>query len=240
MEKSMSVLRRVLAAMATLAVASTTAFAQLPDYSKPKSALNPIGPYTGRDVPQPNLSNSNRVDATIRDGKMMLSLNDAIALALENNLDLAIARYNLNIADTDLLRTKAGGTPRGVSTGIVQGTPGGATTGGTAAGATGGGTGGTTTGAGGAGTGSGGLVTSTLGTVGSSLPSFDPFLAISQTQARSSTPLSNSIVTGVPEWNSNTGAAQFTYTQGFATGTNLQFGFSATRQATNARSWFQP
>jgi outer membrane protein len=240
MEKSMSVLRRVLAAMTTLAVASTTAFAQLPDYSKPKSALNPIAPYTGRDVPQPNLSNSNRVDATIRDGKMMLSLNDAIALALENNLDLAIARYNLNIADTDLLRTKAGGTPRGVSTGIVQGTPGGATTGGTSAGTTGGGTGGTSTGAGGAGTGTGGLVTSTLGTVGSSLPSFDPFLSGSLTLERSSTPLSNSVVTGVPQLNSNTGGGQFNYNQGFATGTNLQVGFSSNRQATNARSLFQP
>ena len=44
----------------------------------------------------------------MHDGKLYLSLNDAIALALENNLDIAIARYNLNIADTDMLRAKAG------------------------------------------------------------------------------------------------------------------------------------
>ena len=45
--------------------------------------------------------------------------------ALEDNLDLAIARYNLPIANTDILRTKAGGFFRGVNTGVVQGTPGG-------------------------------------------------------------------------------------------------------------------
>ena len=61
----------------------------------------------------------------IRDGQLYLSLKDAIDLALENNLDLAIARYNLPIANTDILRTQAGGFFRGVNTGVVQGTPGG-------------------------------------------------------------------------------------------------------------------
>ena len=98
----------------------------------------------------------------IRDGKLYLALKDAIALALENNLDLAIARYNLPIADTDLLRTKAGGFFRGVNTGVVQGTPGGGV-GGFGTGAPGAGAGGTTGGAGGAGAGASGLVQSTLG-----------------------------------------------------------------------------
>ena len=52
----------------------------------------------------------------VRDGKLQLSLKDAIRLALENNLDLAIARYNLPIANMDILRTKAGGVFRGVNT----------------------------------------------------------------------------------------------------------------------------
>ena len=60
-------------------------------------------------VPAPTLSNSPRLDQLIRDGKLYISLRDAISLALENNLDLAIARYNLPIANTDILRTKAGG-----------------------------------------------------------------------------------------------------------------------------------
>ena len=69
---------------------------------------NPIAPYTPRHVAPPNLANTARIDQLMHDGKLYLSMNDAIALALENNLDIAIARYNLNIADTDILRAKAG------------------------------------------------------------------------------------------------------------------------------------
>ena len=90
-----------------------------------------------------------RLDSLMRDGKLYLSLRDAIDLALENNLDLVIARYNLPIAQMDILRTQAGGQVRGVNTGVVQGTPGG----GLGASGAGGGAGGTTGGAGGAGSG---------------------------------------------------------------------------------------
>ena len=105
-------------------------------------------PVHSRSVPDPLLTNSPRLDQLIRDGKLQLSLKDAISLALENNLDLAIARYNMPIADADILRTKAGGTFLGVNTGVVQGTPGGGV-GGYGAGAPGAGAGGTTGGAGG-------------------------------------------------------------------------------------------
>src|SRR5207302_8391555 len=91
-------------------------------------------------------------------------------------LDIAIARYNLPIADTDILLANAGQSTRGVNTGLVQGTPGGGVggIGGTSAtGSQGGGAGGTTAVAGGAGTGTSGLVTSALG-AGSPIPSFDP------------------------------------------------------------------
>ena len=118
----------------------------------------------------PTWHNSKRLDQLIRDGKLYISLQDAIDLALENNLDLAIARYNLPIADTDILRTKAGGSFRGVNTGIVQGTPGGGV-GGFGAGAPGAGAGGTTGGAGGAGAGASGLVQSTLG-IGTNVSSY--------------------------------------------------------------------
>ena len=66
-----------------------------------------------------------RIDAVMHDGKLYLSLNDAIALALENNLDIAIARYTLNIADTDVLRARAGATILGTPLGTVLNTPGG-------------------------------------------------------------------------------------------------------------------
>src|SRR5215469_7318664 len=134
---------------------------------------NPIGPYTPRHVAPPNLANTARIDSLMRDGKLYLSLNDAIALALENNLDIAIARYNLNIADTDVLRARAGAATLGINTGVVQNTPGGGVGG--VGSQVGSGTGGTTLGAGGAGAGAGGLVGSTLG-FGPPLSSFDPIL----------------------------------------------------------------
>ena len=80
-----------------------------------------------------------------------MSLSDAVLLALENNFDIAIARINLDIADTDILRAQAGSGLRGVSTGLVTNTLGGSTSTITS----GGGPGGTT---GGAGPNSGGRV----------------------------------------------------------------------------------
>ena len=98
------------------------------DYTKGQSAFPKFWqPYMPRDVPKPNLTNSAMIDTIIKDGKMYLSLNDAVALALENNLDIAIQRYNLDTADTDILRTASGQAALGVNAGIVQGTPGGTT-----------------------------------------------------------------------------------------------------------------
>src|SRR6266513_2914906 len=98
------------------------------DYTKPVSHFpNPIAPYAPRHVAAPNLANTARIDQLMHDGKLYLSLDDAVALALENNLDIAIQRYNLNIADTDILRAKAGASALGVNSGLVSGTPGGGT-----------------------------------------------------------------------------------------------------------------
>src|SRR6266446_9136296 len=155
------------------------------NYSKPVSHFpNPIGPYTPRHLAAPNLANTARIDQFMHDGKLYLSLNDAIALALENNLDLAIARYNLNIADTDVLRAKAGGNILGVNAGVVLNTPGGGVGGiGATAGAS---TGGTSLGAGGIGGGTSGLVSSTLGQ-GPLITSFDPIFTSTLQLDRSKT-----------------------------------------------------
>ena len=100
--------------------------AKMGEYAKPRSHFpNPLAPYFSREVPGAKLENTPRIEQLLQNGKLMLSLNDAIALALENNLDLAIARYNFDIADTDILRTKAGAATRGVAACLVQGTPGG-------------------------------------------------------------------------------------------------------------------
>src|SRR5437899_5108255 len=160
----------------------------------PKSR-NPLKAYAADSVPEPALSNSPRLEQLVRDGKLYLSLKDAIDLALEDNLDLAIARYNLPIADTDILRTQAGGFFRGVNTGVVQGTPGGGV-GGFGTGAPGAGAGGTSSGAGGAGAGASGLVQSTLGT-GTPVSSYDPAINLNMGIEHQTLPLSNQAVNGV-------------------------------------------
>src|SRR5262249_15289627 len=77
------------------------------DYAKPTSHFPwIITPYMTRHVPDPVTVNTPRIDQVMHTGKIMLSLDDAIALALENNLDLAIARYNLDIAGTDMMLAK--------------------------------------------------------------------------------------------------------------------------------------
>src|SRR6266567_6623493 len=161
---------------------------------KMPSSRNPLSAYSPSQAPEPQLTNSSRLNQLIRDGKLYLSLKDAIQLALENNLDIAIARYNLPIADMDILRTKAGGVFRGVTAGVVQGTPGGGV-GGFGTGAPGAGAGGTTAGAGGAGAGASGLVQSTLG-VGTAVSSFDPLLNVSGGDEHQTTPLANRQIYG--------------------------------------------
>ena len=200
------------------------------NYSQPVSHFpNPIGPYSPRHVVAPDLANTARIDSLMHDGKVYLSLNDAIALALENNLDVAIARYNLNIADTDVLRAKAGANILGVNAGVVQNTPGGGVGGiGATAGAS---TGGTSLGAGGIGAGTNGLVSSTLG-LGPLITSFDPVITGTLQEDHSET-VSSSLFNGVPILAQNTGTVNFAYNQGFSWGTNLQVGFNNSRITSN-------
>jgi len=206
-----------------------------PHYSsvfKMPSSRNPLSAYSPSSTPEPELTNSPRLNQLIRDGKLYLSLKDAIRLAMENNLDIAIARYNLPIADMDILRTKAGGVFRGVNAGVVQGTPGGGV-GGFGTGAPGAGAGGTTAGAGGAGAGASGLVQSTLG-VGTAVPSYDPTIVASVGAEHQTTPLANQRIYGVPLLQLNTGQANFGFSQAFTTGSSISFEFNNNRQTTNS------
>src|SRR5271165_3025756 len=184
-------------AQATVPNAPVQAHIQTPPQLAVPHTWEPFGAYMPSTVPEPQLTNSPRLDQLIRDGKLYISLTDAISLAIENNLDVAIARYNLPIADTDILRTKAGGSFRGVNTGVVQGTPGGGV-GGFGTGAPGAGAGGTTGGAGGAGAGAAGLVQSTLG-VGAPVQSYDPAITGNMGIEHLTQPLSNIQLYGVPE-----------------------------------------
>src|SRR5262249_12722220 len=64
--------------------------------------------YEPRNAPAVSVSNSSRADALVRAGKMYLSLNDAIALALENNIDVESQRYNFLISDSQYRSSLAG------------------------------------------------------------------------------------------------------------------------------------
>ncbi|MGA8501421.1 MAG: TolC family protein [Candidatus Sulfotelmatobacter sp.] len=202
----------------------------LQDYSKPRSAFPHIlQPYQPQQVAQPNLGNSPRIDSLMRDGKIYLSIDDAVALALENNLDIDIARYNLNIADTDYLRAKSGANILGVNAGIVQNTPGGGVGG--LGGTVGSGTGGTTVAPSGVGTGTNGLVSSTLG-IGSNITSFDPIVT-STLQLDKDDTESTSVFSPVPVVGQNTYTANVAYTQGFQWGTSITAGFNNTHITSN-------
>src|SRR5215469_17054629 len=81
----------------------------------PRPFPNLIAPYTGMQIPSPSLSNSPKIEQLIHDGKLEISLQDSIELALQNSLDIVVARYNVWFADTDLLNTAGGGIGRGTA-----------------------------------------------------------------------------------------------------------------------------
>ncbi|HVW78242.1 MAG TPA: TolC family protein [Alloacidobacterium sp.] len=186
---------------------------------------NPFAPYMPSDVPPINLTNSPRLQNLERDGKLYISLHDAIALALENNLDLAYFRYNLPIAQADLLRTKAGGLANGVNTSIAQGTQGGAASSGLS--------GGGSSSSGVTAAGAGGLVTSTLGN-GANVSSFDPQLSIVGLVDHSSQVQVNTIQYGVPIYKQNTIEVESSYSQAFSLGTNFTVTDYGFRQTSNS------
>lgn len=196
------------------------------DFSKPAGHFlrNPIKMYMPTSIDKASFVNSVRLGDLVKDGKIYLSLADAIALAIENNYDIAIARYNLDIADTDLLRARTGAILRGVNTAVVTGTQGGATS----TLATGGGPGGTSGGSGGAGSGSGNLVLSTNG-AGPLPQNLDPYITSAIQFDRQRQP-STSFFTG---GTSSTNTYNFLIDQGFVTGTDLKFGFNNNYQTTS-------
>jgi outer membrane protein TolC len=220
----------VLFGLSVNATAQSTTNVSVP-FEMPKSS-NPFSAYSPSQVPEPRLTNSPLINQLIEDGKLNLSLQDAIRIGLEDNLDLAIARYNLPIADTDILRTQAGGVFRGVNTGVVQGTPGGGV-GGFGTGAPGAGAGGTTGGAGGAGAGAAGLVQSTLG-IGAPVSVYDPTIIATVGGQHQTLPLSDEAVYDVSLLRLNTGQANLSYSQAFSSGTSLLFQFNNNSQTANS------
>jgi outer membrane protein TolC len=183
---------------------------------------NPLARYMPSTVPPLNLQNSQRLHDLIQDGKLRISLQDAIALALENNLVLASFRYNFPIAQADLQRTKAGGAVNGVNTSVVSTTPSGF-------GASGGGGGSAAS----ATAGNGGLVTSTLG-AGAAVNPFDPLLIFSGYVQHTVTPEPNLSQVGVELYKVNNIEIQTQYQQYFPLGTELLVNYQGFRAANNS------
>jgi outer membrane protein len=198
------------------------------DYTRPHKIFPDfLKTWEPTTVDAPVSTNSERMQTLVHSGKIYLSLADAIVLGLENNYDIAIQRYNLDIADTDLLRARSGSSLLGVSSGLVQGTLGGSGT--TSASlSSGGGPGGTSTATGGAGAGSGGLVQSTNGS-GPTPEVLDPVLTGTIQLERTTSPQPTPFASGSSTLNQNTDTYNFNYNQGFITGTQLQVSFDNSR-----------
>ena len=185
----------------------------------------PFSPYMPSDAPPLDLANSPRLQNLIRDGKLYISLHDAIALAIENNLDLAYFRYNFPIAQTDYARTKAGGPVNGVNTAIVQ-----ASTQGGFGGGSGGG-GGASSGS--AAAGAGGIVHIDAGRR-NPVPSFDPFLNFRGFVDHNVTQEPNQSQIGVPIFKQNTIEGLVLFTQAFPMGTGVNINYEGQRLANNS------
>jgi outer membrane protein TolC len=199
------------------------------DYSRSHGFPRGFYPYTVPSLPGPRLDNSPRLQDLIVDGKLTLTLDDAIALALENNLEIAVTRYDLPIAQTDLLRAKGGGATRGVA-GSYQSTT-------LFSGSLGGGVGS----AGGVGSGgAGGVLGGGINRVGST-GCCDPNLYISYGWSNAITPLNYTVVSGVPIDTTHKESASAGYSQGFLTGTSLFVSESSSRLSSNTtKSIFNP
>jgi len=195
------------------------------DFSKPAGHLlgNPINMYRPTTIAKANFDNSVRLTNLVKDGKIYLSLSDAIALALENNYDIAIARYYLDIADTDLLRAKAGSGLRGVGATVLQNTLGGTSTTLSASGAPGGSVSGATTG-------TSGIVLSTDG-AGPTPENLDPVVGGAIQFERAESPQTTAFQ---PRAFTNTDSYNFTYNQGFVTGTAFNLAWNNSRTTTTS------
>lgn len=193
-------------------------------YTHQKWFPNIFDPYVNPSVPPLSLANSQLLNELIQNGTMHLSLQDAIALAIENNLDIAVARYNPQYAQIDKVRADSGQATRGIQGAFSSSA--------LFAGALGGGVGAASGGfvQGTAGSALGGVSVNRVSSVGS----FDPVVGFSAGWAYSASPLASSIVNGVSLLTGNTGEYNAFFGQEFPTGTSYDVTVGGARLSTNA------
>ena len=170
-------------------------------------------PFRARSVPPVNLANSPRLESLLRAGNLYLSAQDAVALAVENNLDIEVQRYGPLLAQEVLRRARAGGALRSVGVGVAAGPASVSLTGVTVTNI---GTAGTA----GAGISSGGGIVTQLGPP---ISSFDPTVTLYGNFAHATSPQSNTILTGTTALIQNSRSYQAQYLQAWDFGMTAQF-----------------
>jgi outer membrane protein TolC len=189
-------------------------------------------PYRAKELAPLNLANSGRLEDLVRGGSLYLSLQDAIALALENNLDIELQRLGPAIAEASLLRAQAGGLLRGVPPSVTQGPTSGQVTGGAQRGQASGITQSAAQQASAAQSGAGaGTVISQTGTV---VPNLDPVLTGFLRWGHFTNPQTNSFVTGNNTLINRNDITNFQFQQGFLTGTTVSLGLANSRLRSNS------
>jgi outer membrane protein len=199
----------------------------LRDYSKGPSWFGHFtAPYRQQPIPPISLENSPRLKDLIRDGKLQISLADALALAIENNLEIYVERQVVPMSQTDVLRASAGSAARGFSgAAIPLGLSAGALGTGVNTAVTGGGVGNT-----GGITGGGGAVN--IPPVGT----FDPTINYAFSWDRTTSPLNSIVVAGVPSVTTYSTSYAGSYTQLLATGTSYFVSLNGLRSSSTQQS----
>jgi outer membrane protein len=170
-------------------------------------------PFRARPVPPASLANSNRLESLTHAGNVYLSAQDAVALAVENNLDIEVQRYGPLLAQEVLRRARAGGALRSVGVGVASGPTSVSLTGVTVnnIGAVG---------TAGQGVSSGGGIVTQLGPP---ISSFDPTLTLIGSLAHTTSPQSNTILTGTTALITENRTLQAIYQQNWDFGMSAQF-----------------
>src|SRR5438128_5085174 len=239
LKKELVTMKFVCVLMATL-LSATAVHAQqaiapnpsiLPNYIMGPSWFPTIlKPYQQELIKPLVMENSPRLHDLIRNGKLRLSMADALSLAIENNLDIAVQRFWHPIAEVDVLRASSGQAARGfqgasVPSGLTQGALGvgvnqfqGAGGVGSAGGISGGG---------------GAVQIPQVGT-------FDPSVSVNFSLDRNTTPVNTTVVTGTPRVDTTSTAITTSYTQMFSGGTSFTYNLNAIRQNSTQNLLYNP
>ncbi len=197
------------------------------DYSKgPNWFGHFTAPYRQQPIPALSLENSPRLRDLIHDGKLEISMADALALAIENNLDISVERQVVPMSQTDVLRASAGSAARGFSGATIPlGLSAGALGVGVSTAVAGGGVGN----AGGISGGGGAVNISPVGT-------FDPTINYNFSWDRTVTPLNTLVVAGVPAVTGYSASYSGSYTQLLPTGTSFFVSLNGLRSSSTQQS----